>query len=287
MDSFDFHFGGLWTPEAYRKVFNPSDFHLKSAKSVCEFAVIENQGRREYMEDTYSIVDCFAGDPNCGLFWIFDGHGGNKICEFAKDQFIEELDKSMKKARTRTIDISDILRNCFYAVNNALPDKYSWDQGSTAWIVLIVKENEEKVVYIANVGDTRAITTIDGEVKQITDDHNVKNEAEKERIEKTGGFIMNARVGGRLVVTRAFGDLAWKDYGLTVDPVITKYNIDDLGKYLVVWTDGVYDRMTNEEVMEYWKPEWNTYEIWKKIINEVVNERKAKDNWCCWVIKLK
>ena len=60
---------------------------------------------------------------------------------------------------------------------------------------------------MANVGDTRAITTVNGVVKQLTDDHNVKNPMEVDRINENKGTIVNSRVGGRLVVTRAFGDM--------------------------------------------------------------------------------
>jgi serine/threonine protein phosphatase PrpC len=28
------------------------------------------------MEDTYSHIDKVANDPSCGLFAVFDGHGG-------------------------------------------------------------------------------------------------------------------------------------------------------------------------------------------------------------------
>ena len=287
MDSFDFHFGGLWTDEMYRRVFTPGQLHVKPAKSWVEFAVIEDQGQREYMEDTYWISDGFAGSIDSGLFCIFDGHGGNKIWEFVKTHFVEEFDSSLKKAWTRSIQVADTLRDWFYIVNENLPDKFNGDQGSTACICLIVTEDEEKVLYVSNVGDTRAITTIEGVVKQLTDDHNVKNSSEVERIIKGGGKIFNSRVGGRLVVTRAFGDIYCKNDGLTVDPLITKYNFEDLGNYLIIWTDGIYDRLSNEEVMSFWNPEFSTLEIWENIMNEAIKIRKSKDNWWWWVIKLK
>lgn len=28
-------------------------------------------------------IDAFAKDPNCGLFAIFDGHGGSEVVEYA------------------------------------------------------------------------------------------------------------------------------------------------------------------------------------------------------------
>ena len=43
------------------------------------------------MEDTYCCNDNFAGDVTCGLFGVFDGHGGSSVSEYLKERFPEEL----------------------------------------------------------------------------------------------------------------------------------------------------------------------------------------------------
>lgn len=50
----------------------------KQASSVREYAYTEDKNYkfRPAMEDTYSIKDRLGNDPNCGLFAVFDGHGG-------------------------------------------------------------------------------------------------------------------------------------------------------------------------------------------------------------------
>ena len=44
----------------------------------------ENKNRkyRPQMEDTHCTVDKIGGDPTCGLFAIFDGHGGARCANF-------------------------------------------------------------------------------------------------------------------------------------------------------------------------------------------------------------
>ena len=33
------------------------------------------------MEDTHCHLDKVGGDPSCGLFAVFDGHGGKQVAE--------------------------------------------------------------------------------------------------------------------------------------------------------------------------------------------------------------
>lgn len=52
--------------------------YCNNSTSVREYSYQENKNRRfrPQMEDTHCIVDKLAGDETCGLFAIFDGHGG-------------------------------------------------------------------------------------------------------------------------------------------------------------------------------------------------------------------
>lgn len=50
---------------------------------------------RPYMEDTFCAEDNFGGDGTCGVFGIFDGHGGKTVSEYLKDRVPEELKKQI------------------------------------------------------------------------------------------------------------------------------------------------------------------------------------------------
>lgn len=75
-------------------------------------------------------------------------------------------------------------------------------------------ESAHRVLYVANVGDTRAVLSRNGVEDRLTIDHRLSEQAEYDRITDSGGLILNDRVGGTLLLTRAFGDYSLKDSGV-------------------------------------------------------------------------
>ena len=45
----------------------------------------------------YVIRDKLAGDPNCGLFAVFDGHGGRQVSEHLKERMADEFKRDVAK----------------------------------------------------------------------------------------------------------------------------------------------------------------------------------------------
>jgi len=45
----------------------------------------------------YCIVDSAGGDSNCGIFAIFDGHGGKQVSEYCAERFPAEMRKEIQK----------------------------------------------------------------------------------------------------------------------------------------------------------------------------------------------
>lgn len=121
--------------------------------------------------------------------------------------------------------------------------------GSTACVGIIRVESGHKVLYIANVGDTRALLSRNGVEERLSIDHRVSEKSEKERVTKMGGVIINDRVGGSLILTRAFGDYALKDSGVIVTPTIRKHFVRPFDRFVVIASDGVYDTLTDQEVI--------------------------------------
>ena len=66
------------------------------------------------------------------------------------------------------------------------------------------------LIIMINCGDTKSFLARDGKVFCETIDHKPETEYEKERIHRTGGFLKNGRINGKLNVSRAFGDFALK-----------------------------------------------------------------------------
>lgn len=65
-------------------------------------------------------------------------------------------------------------------------------------------------LYVANVGDCRAVLCRAGKAVTLTKDHTPSVPGEAARVEAAGGFVSRGRVNGILGVTRSFGDIHCK-----------------------------------------------------------------------------
>ncbi|CAL5192337.1 unnamed protein product [Lathyrus oleraceus] len=78
--------------------------------------------------------------------------------------------------------------------------------GSTA-CVAVIRNNQ---LLVGNAGDSRCVISRKGQAYNLSRDHKPDLEIEKERISKAGGFIHAGRVNGSLNLTRAIGDMEFK-----------------------------------------------------------------------------
>lgn len=121
--------------------------------------------------------------------------------------------------------------------------------GSTACVLLITPTE----IYCANVGDSRAIITQGTNVYDLSDDHKPDNEDELIRIEAAGCDVTDGRVAGKLSLSRAIGDLAYKKnaslgieaQAITCVPDITKRVRTDEDTFIIVACDGIWDVLTS------------------------------------------
>ena len=62
-------------------------------------------------------------------------------------------------------------------------------------------------------------------------------------------WLKNKQVPG-LAMTRSIGDMAATSVGVTARPEITCFpNLSQNDKFIVIATDGLWDRMSNQEIM--------------------------------------
>jgi serine/threonine protein phosphatase PrpC len=86
---------------------------------VREYAYSEekNYRFRPAMEDTHAIRDKLGNDPNCGLFCVFDGHGGKQVADHCAERIPEEMRKEVMKTPG---DLSHTLDSVFLKIDNEL-----------------------------------------------------------------------------------------------------------------------------------------------------------------------
>ena len=128
--------------------------------------------------------------PKMSYFAVFDGHGGESCSEYLKNNFLDYLIENKNfphDIKTSITETFDKLEDEFYEKNKQKPKDQIDNSGSCA-LVAIMTENK---IYIGNIGDSRAIMSLNNgtKVKQLSIDHKPNNLKEFERITKNGGKV--------------------------------------------------------------------------------------------------
>ena len=247
---------------------------------------------RNYNEDRVSIIINMNKPPNykknywpkTSFFAIYDGHGGSKCADYLRDC----LHRLIFNDENYPENVKEAIKNGFLKAENEFLNNYAIDKednmnildhsGSCAVVIIIV----DKKIYIANVGDSRAILSINlgKEYIIVTEDHKPSNEKERIRIIKNGGQVyqtqtpINSEEGdilngqillgpyrvlpGRLSVSRTIGDIEAKGIQFGGNPnVVVPYpdiytfdlEKDDID-FIVLGCDGIYDQISSEEILD-------------------------------------
>ncbi|KAJ0090232.1 hypothetical protein Patl1_14873 [Pistacia atlantica] len=172
-----------------------------------------------------------------GLFAIFDGHLGDRVPTYLKDNLFNNILLEPNFWRDPKTAIENAYRSTDkFILENSMQ---LGTGGSTAVTAIVI---DGKDLWVANVGDSRAVVCERGSANQLTVDH--EPHAERRRIEKKGGFVTTLpgdvpRVNGQLAVARAFGDQSLKAH-LSSDPDVRHVPIDTTIEFLILASDGLW-----------------------------------------------
>ena len=291
--------------------YEPSKTSKKKMGLIKSYAVNTYQGIiRNYNEDRVSIIVNMNKPrgyykkiwPRVSFFGIFDGHGGETCSEYLRDNlhdllchnnefFPENIPEAIKLAFERAD--KNFLEN--YSLNKK---KEMIDKSGSCAVIFVLVDNK---IYIANVGDSRCLLSLNGCKKfiEVTKDHKPNMPEEKKRIELFGGKIYQTEtlikksnnpeiVGKKLVgpyrvspgglsVSRTIGDIEAKleKFGGNPNVVISKPDIFvyDLNKddidFFILGCDGIFDQLSSDEVINC---AWMVYNNKEK--NSLINQCK-------------
>lgn len=258
------------------------------------WAVIEDNGDRAYMEDRHIA----ASEISDGvlLFGVFDGHNGVSVADYCKDHITGHIRAELadKCHRRHLLPVEHALAAAVERLDmtGSRDLSSSQDVGSTACMVMLTLED----AWFVNVGDSRAILRTKGGVKQMSVDHKPMLRSESERVMRNGGFVSNTdgswRVNGRLNLSRSVGDWSMRPF-IIPTPTITHHprippsrtydpgGRTDADEYIVLATDGLFDVMTNNAIVEVIDNHPHTRAGISQALQELVTtsrDRKSGDN---------
>ncbi|XP_051847699.1 integrin-linked kinase-associated serine/threonine phosphatase 2C isoform X1 [Antechinus flavipes] len=230
--------------------------------------VAERKGEREEMQDAHVILNDITEEckplssliSRVSYFAVFDGHGGVRASKFAAQNLHQNLIRKFPKGEV--ISVEKTVKRCLLDtfkhtdeefLKQASSQKPAWKDGSTATCVLAV----DNVLYIANLGDSRAILCRYNEESHrhaalsLSKEHNPTQYEERMRIQKAGGNVRDGRVLGVLEVSRSIGDGQYKRCGVTSVPDIKRCQLTQNDRFIMLACDGLFKVFTPEEAVTF------------------------------------
>lgn len=216
-------------------------------------AVSSCQGWRTSQEDNHTLMLDLPGHHKAAFFAVYDGHGSARVSKHASESLWQHLTGNEAYIKG---SFKEALENSFLAFDREVNESYNAQlAGTTAVCVLIV----DNVVYCANIGDSRAVASVNCQCFPLSYDHKPENPHELKRILAAGGYVLGNRVNGNLALSRAFGDFHYKgNVQLPADqqivspcPDVTDLELTDDVDFLVLACDGIWDVLSSEEVVEF------------------------------------
>ncbi|XP_019460936.1 PREDICTED: probable protein phosphatase 2C 10 isoform X2 [Lupinus angustifolius] len=246
------------------------------------FALVKGRANHP-MEDYHVAKFVQIQEKELGLFAIYDGHLGDRVPAYLQKNLFSNILKEDKFWDDPAASISKAYKSTDRAILSHSSDL--GHGGSTAVTAILINGQR---LWIANVGDSRAVLSRKGQAVQVTVDH--EPNTERGIIENKGGFVSNLpgdvpRVNGQLAVARAFGDKSLKLH-LRSDPDVQSNDIDIDTDILILASDGLWKVMPNQEAVDIARRIRDPLKAAKQLAAEAL-KRESKDDISCVVVRFR
>ncbi|CEO97650.1 unnamed protein product (mitochondrion) [Plasmodiophora brassicae] len=227
---------------------------------------IQCKTMRHPNEDRFTIVEALStADASVGFFAVYDGHCGDACSAFLADTLHNRVRESPAFASgdykqaladgllsTERTYHMQVIENEKAGVVDENPDDDGPKQSSGSCVVATIRTGPR--LYIANLGDCRAICSVNNMSKMLTRDHKATDPQEKARVVEAGGFVRSNRMFGLMSVTRSIGDFEYKDGSTTgtliSTPDLFEEEITPGHQCLIMACDGLWDVVDNALAVE-------------------------------------
>uniref|UniRef100_M1BQA8 protein-serine/threonine phosphatase n=2 Tax=Solanum tuberosum TaxID=4113 RepID=M1BQA8_SOLTU len=237
-------------------------------------------GGRRQMKDALSVkLDLLT---NYDFFGVYDGHGGSCVAHACRDLLHKVLMEVIleEDGKFEEINWAKVMMTSFYKMDkevNRINGAEVATIGSTIVVAVVGKEE----VIVANCGDSRAVLSRGGVALALSNDHKPDRPDELERIEKSGGKVINwngHRVLGVLATSRSIGHTKKRRRKLTYrisvflniqcdkrvnardnylkpyvipEPKVTVSKRTDGDEFLILASDGLWDVVPNDVACDF------------------------------------
>ncbi|XP_042484600.1 probable protein phosphatase 2C 74 [Macadamia integrifolia] len=261
------------------EVLDNKDFEVQGR----DFFLASRRGRRAVMEDGFSVITDILGDPKQSFYGVFDGHGGRAAVDYATENLGKNIVVAIGEVGEAEGQVEQAIRNGYLTTDK---DFLSKGQCSGVCVATVILKDGE--LYVANAGDCRVVLSRKGVGDALTSDHRVNREDELFRIQNLGGYVSCRngvwRAQDSLAVSRAIGDLSLKELIIS-EPEIKKLHLTSDCDFLIVASDGLWDKVSNQEAVDVVSRHKITLESCKKLV-DMSSSRGSKDDTTVMVINL-
>jgi protein phosphatase len=216
--------------------------------------------------------------PRYGLFAVADGVGGRNFGEVASRRAVNSIEAFLKENPvSQAADLEGKYRynwfkgyflRCFRKINNdirALAAKEPDRSGMAT--TAVTAYFDEGMLYITNIGDSRAYMIRDGEIAQLTEDHTYVNNLIH------AGTLTKREARDhpqKNMITRALGA------GSDAEPDFYYYDMQ-AGDRVLLCTDGLHGELTDEDICAVVVGGGNLNAVCKELVRQA-NEKGGRDN---------
>ena len=181
--------------------------------------------------------DRFLARDDLGLYAVADGVGGHQAGEVASQTSVETLEQSFLEPSTDgLVDAIKAANEAVWRLAQSAAEKRG--MGTTLTAVALVQENGEDHLAVANVGDSRAYLFQRGDLVQVSEDHSLVGELEREGQLTREEALVHPQ---RSIITRALG----MDPQIEVD---TWQLLPYAGDRLLLCSDGLTNEVPDDRI---------------------------------------
>lgn len=237
-----------------------------------------------------------------GYFAVYDGHGGREAVDFIERNLHRQLARRLKQGAAP----QQALQEAFLETDMAMQASRMYGEcGSTVASALLRPSTGrpgQRDLYVANVGDARAVVAVGSGSGQsnggnrgsasaplrairLSRDHTPHDPSEADRVRRAGGSVFRGRVDGQLAVSRALGDHSLKNSGVSPMPDQQHLPLTKDHKFVIVACDGLWDVMSDTEAVNLVSGMKDAKKMADKLVKTAL-ARGTTDNVSAMVVRL-